>query len=69
MRRAVCLWGAAQALCETFRFLVAPNEREESERASALARETLGEEAFAAAWEEGRAMSMEQAVAYTLEET
>jgi non-specific serine/threonine protein kinase len=32
------------------------------------ARETLGEEAVAAAWEEGRAMTIEQALAYAREE-
>lgn len=31
-------------------------------------REVLGEDAFAAAWEEGRAMTLEQAVAYVLGE-
>jgi tetratricopeptide (TPR) repeat protein len=31
-------------------------------------REALGEEAFGAAWEEGRAMSLEQAIAYALDE-
>jgi len=29
----------------------------------------LGEEAFAAAWAEGRAMTMEEAVGYALEES
>jgi hypothetical protein len=48
---------------------VAPDLREESERASARAREALGDAAFAAAWEEGRAMSMEQAITYALEAT
>jgi hypothetical protein len=33
------------------------------------AHQALGEEAFAAAWAEGRAMSLEQAVAYALEES
>jgi hypothetical protein len=39
------------------------------ERTVAEGRATLGEAAFAAAWTEGRAMSLDQAVAYALEET
>jgi len=34
----------------------------------AAARTTLGEEAFAAAWAEGQAMTLEQAVEYALKE-
>ncbi|MFA0754594.1 MAG: hypothetical protein YPKNTGVA_000088, partial [Candidatus Fervidibacter sp.] len=30
-------------------------------------RSALGDEAFAVAWEEGRAMTLEQAIAYALE--
>jgi predicted ATPase/transcriptional regulator with XRE-family HTH domain len=35
----------------------------------ALAREALGEERFTRVWEEGRAMTVDQAIAYALEET
>jgi len=38
------------------------------DRALADARLQLGEESFAAAWAEGRAMSVEQAIEYALEE-
>ena len=38
-------------------------------RTVAAARTELGEEAFAAAWAEGRAMSMQQAIAYALDES
>jgi hypothetical protein len=41
---------------------------EEFERTVSDARGALGEEAFAAAWAEGRAMSLEQAIAFALEE-
>ena len=34
----------------------------------AAARAALGDDRFAAAWAEGRAMALEQAVAYALEE-
>jgi hypothetical protein len=44
-------------------------ERDEHDRAVATARAELGEEAFAAAWEEGKKMTMEQAVEYALEES
>lgn len=37
-------------------------------RAATLSRSTLGEQAFAAVWAEGRAMSLEQAIAYACEE-
>jgi len=43
-----------------------PADPAEYERAAARAE--LGKAAFAAAWAEGRAMTPEQAVAYTLEE-
>ncbi|MCW3096522.1 MAG: hypothetical protein JWL77_2140, partial [Chthonomonadaceae bacterium] len=40
--------------------------REAYEREVAQARSTLGEAAFAAAWEKGRATTMERAVEYAL---
>ena len=43
-------------------------ERAEYEVAIAAARVALGEEAFAAAWSEGRAMTRDQAVHFALEE-
>jgi hypothetical protein len=36
------------------------------QRVAAAAREKLGEKAWAAAWDEGRAMGFEEAVAYAL---
>jgi predicted ATPase/DNA-binding CsgD family transcriptional regulator len=55
---AVRLWGAAGALCP-----ILPEERALVARASAAARVALGEEPFAAAWAEGQAMTLEQALA------
>ena len=66
--RAARLWGAAEALREEIGSPLAPNDREAYEREVAQARQVLGEAAFAAAWEEGRAMTMEQAVEYALGE-
>jgi hypothetical protein len=43
-----------------------PSEREECDRIIAAARSALDEGAFAVAWAEGRVMSLEQAVAYTV---
>jgi hypothetical protein len=38
------------------------------DQAVAVARATLGEEAFAAAWEEGKKMTLDEVVAYALAE-
>ena len=45
-----------------------PNGEEAHRRQVNRARGMLEEEAFAAAWAEGRAMTLEQAIAYALEE-
>jgi hypothetical protein len=47
---------------------MAPPDRPVVDRAVAATRRSLGEEAFAAAWAEGRAMTLEQALAYALDE-
>ncbi len=61
---AARLFGAAEALRESIgyvRFLV---EREGYEADVALVHEGLSDDEFARAWEEGRAMSLDEAVAY-----
>jgi tetratricopeptide (TPR) repeat protein len=67
--RAAVLFGAAYKLFEVsgdlFDQLPIP-DRAESDRAIAAARTQLGDEAFAAAWRAGQAMTLDQAVAYTL---
>ena len=63
--RAVRLYAAAEALREAIRLPAAPADRCDYEAIPA-ARATLGEEAFAAAWAAGRAMSPEQATEYAL---
>ena len=68
MERATRLFGTAEILYPPLRFEISAAERAEHERALAIARARLGEAAFAAAWDEGRAMTMEQAIAYALEE-
>ena len=47
---------------------VIPPDRGKVERLRAAVRVTMGDEAFASAWAEGRAMTLEQAVAYALDE-
>ena len=69
MRRAARLWGAAQALREQIGASLPPSAREEYDRDMAAACAVLGDEAFSAAWTEGRRMTKEQAVSYALEET
>ena len=67
VERCVCLWGAAAALREAIAYSLDPTRREELERELAAVQKTLSEAVFAAAWAQGRAMTMEQAVAYALE--
>lgn len=60
---AVRLWGAAEPLRETMGTPMPPVERPQYERAVAAMRTQVGENAFAIAWAEGRAMSVEQVLA------
>jgi DNA-binding CsgD family transcriptional regulator/tetratricopeptide (TPR) repeat protein len=68
--RTARLSGAVEAMMKASRFEVAPLARSatkyDDHRADALSR--LGEEAFAAAWSEGKAMPLEEAVEYALSE-
>jgi non-specific serine/threonine protein kinase len=66
--RAVRLLGAGEAFCETLGARPPVAFIPAYERTVAEARATLGEAAFVAAWAEGRAMSLEQALAYALAE-
>ena len=60
---AAHLWGAAEALREAIGTLLPPVERVPYDRAVEALRTRLGEQAFAAAWAEGRTLSLEQALA------
>jgi tetratricopeptide (TPR) repeat protein len=62
--RAARLLGAAEAASQTLGKVRPVALSQEFERMVETARAALGEEAFAAAWAEGRAMPVEQAVAY-----
>ena len=59
---AAQLWGAAEALREAMASPLQPVDRPGYEQTVAAARAQLGEEAFAAAWQEGRTMKLEQVI-------
>ncbi len=65
--RAARLGGAGEALREALGMPLAPAERSDYDWAVGAMRAALGEEAFAAAWAEGRALPLEEAVALALE--
>jgi predicted ATPase/class 3 adenylate cyclase len=64
--RAARLWGAAERLRAALGCRPAPAARATYERAVALARAQLGEEVFAAEWEAGGALTLEQTIAEAL---
>jgi predicted ATPase/transcriptional regulator with XRE-family HTH domain len=67
---AARLYGAAEALGEAYDFDVASSVyREEHEREVAIARNALDPDTFAAAWADGRAFSIEEAVEQALSVT
>jgi predicted ATPase/class 3 adenylate cyclase len=66
--RAARLLGAAAHLPTTAGTPLPPDLQSDPERTAASARAALGEEAFAAAWAEGHAMTLEEAIGYALEE-
>jgi hypothetical protein len=64
--RAVRLLGAAQALLGTIGARFETHDRVEFESLVNAARAALNDATFAAAWAEGRAMTLEQAIDYAL---
>jgi ATP/maltotriose-dependent transcriptional regulator MalT len=67
--RAARLWGAAESMSETYgaQFSHAGRAAIDYEGRLAVARAQVGEAAWTAAWDEGGAMNLEQAVEYALE--
>jgi predicted ATPase/DNA-binding XRE family transcriptional regulator len=65
--RAARLWAAAGPLRAALPYAT-PFERDLHQRAQQAARASVGEAVFAAAWDEGRAMTSEEAVAVALDE-
>jgi tetratricopeptide (TPR) repeat protein len=60
---AAQLWGAAEALREVVGAIPTPLERARQGRYEALARAALGAGGFAAAWEAGHALPLDEAIA------
>jgi serine/threonine-protein kinase PknK len=60
------LFAAVAAICQAARITLFPLERAILDRSVAELRTQVPPASFAAAWDEGRAMSLEQAVAYAL---
>jgi L-fucose isomerase-like protein len=60
------LFGASDALRETFGFRRAAVDQLEHERRVASVRDALEDGALRVAWGEGRAMTLEQAIEYAL---
>jgi predicted ATPase/class 3 adenylate cyclase/DNA-binding CsgD family transcriptional regulator len=60
---AAHLWGATESLCETMGTPIPPVYRPDYDRSVAAARAQLSEKAFAAAWTQGKMMTLEQALA------
>jgi predicted ATPase/class 3 adenylate cyclase/DNA-binding XRE family transcriptional regulator len=67
-KRAARLWGAVEALSAGINISFPPDELASHERYLATARAQSDEVTFAGAWEEGRTMTLEVAIAYALEE-
>jgi tetratricopeptide (TPR) repeat protein len=65
--RAARIWGAAERLREETGSPLSPRERTHSDPQVASARSAMGDgSAFDSAWQEGRAMTIEQAIEYAL---
>lgn len=62
LRWAAQLWGAAEALRETIDVPRLPVDRADYEQAVGAAHAQLEEEAFVVAWQEGRAMPLQQVI-------
>jgi hypothetical protein len=66
-QRAACVYGVAEALRDAIGAPLEPSERARYDQSVAAVRAALGGDAFAAAWAAGRAMPLEQALAYASE--
>jgi hypothetical protein len=66
--RAARLWGAAQALHETQGIPRDTDFLAEADARISAVRSSMGEEVWEEAWRKGRAMTLDEAVSYALEE-
>jgi non-specific serine/threonine protein kinase len=69
MERAARLFGAAEGLYSPVRFAMSTAERAEHDEAIASVRSALGKEAFSVLYQEGRSLSLQEAVSYARSET
>lgn len=67
-QRAAYLLGATEILRESMGAPLPPVNKAEYDETVAAVRDKLGEQAYQAAWAQGRTMTLEQAIAYALEE-
>jgi predicted ATPase/class 3 adenylate cyclase len=67
-KRAAKLFGAVEVLGETVSFFLPPLDRADLERDVAAARAQLDESTFYVAWDEGHKMTLDQAIAFALED-
>jgi DNA-binding CsgD family transcriptional regulator len=67
--RSACLWGATEAHREATHLYQAPSYQQDYAAYINKAREALGERPFAAAWEQGRRLTLEEAIDLGLSST
>ena len=67
--RAARLWGTAESLREVMGCPIPPDSSDEYHASISAAKQALGDVHFAVEWLRGREMTLQQAVAYALEET
>jgi predicted ATPase/class 3 adenylate cyclase len=68
--RAARIWGAAERLRAEIGSALEPKDRSHLDRRGAAAREALGDDAaFDRAWQDGRSLTLEQAIDLALDET
>jgi predicted ATPase/transcriptional regulator with XRE-family HTH domain len=67
--RAARLFGVAEMMLGQIGAKLPPSIRKDQEHFETIAQNRLGEKAYKAAWEEGKALSLEQAVAYVVGES
>jgi non-specific serine/threonine protein kinase len=67
-KRSVRLFGAVESLHDTYGFTAQIGDLPDWERSMARVREQLDQSTFDVLWAEGQAMSLEEAIAYALEE-
>jgi tetratricopeptide (TPR) repeat protein len=68
--RAARIWGAAEQLREEVGSPLPPKDRPDYDRRAAAARAAVGDDAaFDRAWQQGRALTLEQAIELALEDT